>query len=252
MTLLFTGSWLTTLPMDVRAGILLAELREREFTQSELAHAAGVSISIVQKVEAGKPVTGKTMGKILRAISTKTPVNPGDFASLIRPRVKRTAFASAEKFLAARGERVPAPGERNALLATERKQPEDELEITLGVAACHWVPCDETGEFINGRPVHGRFSIVIAGDCMEGDWKDGERVTFELLDKGDSEFVVDEDYLIIRDGHATFKRCAKVGENEIVLKAANGKYRDTWKVLRAEIQRAAIARYAHVNRRKGK
>lgn len=85
---------------------------------------------------------------------------------------------------------------------------------------------------------------------MYGPEMDGERVTFEMMDGGESDFVVDEDYLVIRDGEATFKRCAKVGEDEIVLDARNPKYKKSWKVPRGLIQRAAVACFAHVIRPK--
>lgn len=143
---------------------------------------------------------------------------------------------------------IPAP---NILPGTERQQPSDELEVTLAVAACHWVElAEEAGFFGMRRPAHGRFSIVISGDCMAPRWMDGERVTFEMMDGGESDFVVDEDYLVIRDGEATFKRCAKVGEDEIVLDTRNPKYKKSWKVPRGLIQRAAVACFAHVIRPK--
>lgn len=85
---------------------------------------------------------------------------------------------------------------------------------------------------------------------LYGPEMDGERVTFEMMDGGESDFVVDEDYLVIRDGEATFKRCAKVGEDEIVLDARNPKYKKSWKVPRGLIQRAAVACFAHVIRPK--
>jgi transcriptional regulator with XRE-family HTH domain len=47
---------------------LLEERETRGLTQDQLAKAAGVSVSIIQKIEAGKTVTRRTVAKIAIAL----------------------------------------------------------------------------------------------------------------------------------------------------------------------------------------
>ena len=117
-------------------------------------------------------------------------------------------------------------------------------EFDVAVAAGQWVEVDTLAEVCDPAQIdHGIFRIRIRGDSMQPMYKDGCLVEFKCLRFDRDAIEVGEDYYVQRaDGMATFKTMAKIGEDELVLKARNKKkYPDPMPVERGLVVRMAKA-----------
>lgn len=203
-----------------------------------LAFAAGVSTHTVIRLENGQ--TKNDRGHAVQAVLKFLGIQTAPPTMLMSQRGMMLAMDALDQ---------------NVDFTTANGEP-DEFAITLEVAAKHWVELDDTAGYFNGRPMHGRFSMRIAGACMEPFWLDGETVSFLMLDGPESEFRAGKDYLIIRNRggtvEGTFKRCVEIGDDTITVATSNPAEQRIWVVERNTIVRAARALYAHVDRTGGK
>lgn len=202
----------------------IPELRDAEgMTQADLAIKADVSVSIIQKAEAGKAITRRTLTKIAVALGTK-----------------------ADKI----GRPAPDEIKKQPTAGIPNDQPAPTHDFTtipewpsLTIAASHWVDIFELGEVVGDELIRQawktrRFRVRVAGDCLADRWPDGVMVEFVLLDQH-VEMIVGEDYYVQTEEGATFKRLKKITETTIVIGGSDGQKK--WTVKRSDISRMAIA-----------
>jgi SOS-response transcriptional repressor LexA len=113
----------------------------------------------------------------------------------------------------------------------------------LAVAAGPWTEVAQVGELHDPALIDaGRFRIKIRGDSMEPKFKSGETLEFLCLREGETPMETGKEYYVQVGDEATFKRLAKITEEELIFKAINSqKYPQAMRVRRAQILRMAKA-----------
>lgn len=184
--------------------------------QAAVAVASGYSTSTVQKVEGDKP------GPSPQAIAA--------IAKVVGVEVDAAALIDGDPPLSPLRHLPPMPIYRSA------------------VAAGGWQDACIGGEFDADNPEHqavirfGRFIIILNGDSMEPDWRDGEHVIFRVLRVDEESMKVGGDYYVCRsDNRATFKRLVAVNDDAYTFRGANRKHKVDMIVSRQEVVRVAEA-----------
>lgn len=124
---------------------------------------------------------------------------------------------------------------------------EDVPEIPMfewPLAAGKWVEVGGVGEVFDPRQIdHGLFRVRLRGDSMSPQYPDNTIVEFRCIRDGRDILESGKDYYFQQnDGTATFKRLAKILEDELELRALNRKkFPKPMVVSRELVVRAAIA-----------
>jgi len=207
-----------TVPIDAEK---LRRLRERTLilTQGEFAERLKLSLSAYQNLESGR--TKSVYIRTLRKIAEVADLPFDQIEMAVRREV---------------------PWDNNVEPYSEQAVPRIP-SFDVAVAAGNWVDVPEAMQVCDPRQIdHGLFRIRLRGDSMSPRFKDGETIEFRCLRDGRDALEVGASYYVQRDGEATFKQLAEIGEDVLVFHAINRKkYPDPMPVDRRSIMRMAKA-----------
>ena len=211
------------------AGKKIRRMRdERGWTQTQLAITASVSVPLIQKIEAGKPSTRRSLSKIAKALGVPTEQIAGE---------------------------LPPDDAVDENVSTLSEEEIDIPRFDLSVAAGRWIDVAESDHDAGYRPTPAQlkrklFEVRVRGDSMDGGKNpiaDGTIVRFRLLfdDIGLPDCTLIEFgksyYVQLTDGRATFKRAVDCGNGKLTLAANNKKYREKLECDLELICRLAVA-----------